>query len=88
MFPLPLADAAPYIFGGLGLAAVLGIGLVILALTIFWIWMLVDCITNEALDGTERLIWVLVIFFSHFLGSTLYYLVVRSKRGGSPRISP
>lgn len=88
MFLLSLADAAPWVFGGIGLAALLGIGLVILLLTIFWVWMLVDCITNEALDGTERLIWALVIFFSHFLGSTLYFLLVRNKRGASPHSLP
>ena len=88
MWLLTLADAAPWIFGGLGVAVLIGIGLILLLLTIFWIWMLVDCIGNNALDSTERLVWALVIFFSHFLGSTLYFLVVRSKRGGAPPLSP
>ncbi len=81
-----LADAAPWIFGGLGIGAVLAILLAFLLLTIFWIWMLVEAITNDALDGTERLVWTLVIFFSHFLGSILYVVLVRNKRTGAPRL--
>ena len=75
-----LADAAPWIFGGLGIMAGLTILLVALLLTIFWIWMIVEAITNHALDDTERLVWVLVIFFSHFVGSILYFVLVRNKR--------
>ena len=83
MFLLTLADAAPWIFGGLGLVI---LGLILLA-SIFWIWMLVDSITNPGLDGTERLVWVLVIFFTHILGAVLYLLLARGKRGGAaPRI--
>jgi hypothetical protein len=51
-----------------------------LALCIFWIWMLVSAIQNNGLNGTERLIWVLVIIFLHFLGAFLYLLLGHSKR--------
>ena len=51
-----------------------------LALCIFWILMLVSAIQNNGLNGTERLIWVLVIFFLHFIGALLYLLLGRSKR--------
>ena len=83
MFLLTPADAAPYIFGGIGLVALLAL----LLTSIFWIWMLVDSSTNPGLDGTERIIWVLVIFFTHVLGAVLYLLLARGKRGGgAPRI--
>ena len=56
-------------------------GLVVLAIVIgvfvFWIWMLVDCIQNNRLESTQRLIWVLVIFFLHALGALLYFLIGR-----------
>ena len=48
-------------------------------LTIFWIWMLVDCLMNPALEGTEKLVWVLVIIFLHALGALIYYFVVKNK---------
>ena len=79
-----LADAAPYFFGGLGLMVFLAIVLT----SIFWIWMLVDSLTNPGLDGTERVIWVLVILFTHVLGAVLYLLLARGKRGsGAPPLS-
>ena len=46
---------------------------------IFWVWMLIDAIKNPNLDGTQRVIWVLVIFFLPCLGSIIYYVAGRSK---------
>jgi len=48
--------------------------------TVFWIWMLVSAIQNQGLNGTEKVIWVLVIIFLHFLGAFLYLLLGRPKR--------
>jgi hypothetical protein len=53
-----------------------------LLLSVFWIWMLVDCLTSS-LPSTEKLIWVLVIFFLHILGALLYYFMAR--QGGTGR---
>ena len=50
-----------------------------LLLCVFWIWMLIDAIKNDSLDGTERVVWVLVILFLHALGALIYYLVGRKK---------
>jgi Phospholipase_D-nuclease N-terminal len=47
--------------------------------TIFWLWMLIHAITNKGLDSVEKLIWVLVIFFLHFLGALIYFFVGRPK---------
>ena len=48
--------------------------------TIFWIWMLVDCITKETDEGNSRLIWVLVIIFTHFIGALIYFFIRKQKR--------
>lgn len=65
----------------LGLVVVGGVlgGLFGLLTLIFWIWMLIDAIKNPRLDGTQRVIWVLVIFFIPCLGSIIYYFAGRSK---------
>ena len=56
------------------------IGLLFLALTTaFWIWMIVDCATNDALPGTDKIVWLLVIIFLHFLGALIYYLVGKKR---------
>lgn len=66
--------------GGLGLLLTLLLGGVALAAFVFWIWMLVDAITNKVLSTGEKVVWVLVIIFLHFLGALLYLLVGRGKR--------
>ena len=54
--------------------------LLAVASIVFWIWMLVDCIKNEPSEGNEKIIWVLVIIFTHWLGALLYYLIRRPQR--------
>lgn len=51
-----------------------------LALTAFWIWMLVDAIQNKGLTDGEKIGWVLAIVFFHFIGSLLYLFIGRPKR--------
>lgn len=71
--------------------AALGVLLVImliagisLALTVFWIWMLVDAIQNKGLTDGEKVGWVLAIVFFHFIGSVLYLFIGRPKRNTLP----
>ena len=67
--------------------AVAGIGVLILfcvvlglALTVFWIWMLVSAIQNKGLSDGEKTGWVLAIVFFHFIGSLLYLFIGYPKR--------
>jgi len=48
--------------------------------TIFWIWALIDCATKEPSEGNDKVIWILIILFTHFLGALLYILIRRPKR--------
>ncbi len=48
--------------------------------TVFWIWMLVDCATKESNQGNDKIIWILVIALTHFLGAAIYLLVRRPQR--------
>jgi hypothetical protein len=54
-----------------------GLGLLAFA---FWVWMLVECATKEASTGNDKLIWVLVLLFTHLLGALLYFFIRRSRR--------
>ena len=62
------------------LLLILFIAGVSLALTAFWIWMLVDAIQNKGLTDGEKIGWVLAIVFFHFIGSLLYLFIGRPKR--------
>jgi nitrate reductase gamma subunit len=55
--------------------AAIGIGV-----TVFWIWMLIDCAMKESSEGNDKLIWILVILLTHLLGALVYYLVRRPQR--------
>ncbi len=57
-------------------------GVIALALFAFWIWMLVHAITNKGLSDTEKIVWVLVIIFVHFIGAIIYFFVGRPKVPG------
>ena len=48
--------------------------------TVLWIWMLVDCATNEPSEGSDKIVWILVILFTHGLGALIYMLARRPER--------
>jgi hypothetical protein len=48
--------------------------------TIFWIWMLIDCATNEPSHGNEKIAWIVIIVLTHWLGALIYFLARRPKR--------
>ena len=55
-----------------------------LPMLLFWIWMLIDCVTKEPSKGNDKLIWVLVILLTGFLGAAIYFFVRRPKRPAAP----
>jgi phospholipase D-like protein len=48
----------------------------------FWIWMLIDCISNEPSTGNDKIIWVLVILILQWVGAVLYFMIRRPQRIG------
>jgi hypothetical protein len=50
-----------------------------IALTVFWLWMLIDALVNEPTPN-DKILWFLVIFFLHFIGALIYLVVRRSGR--------
>jgi hypothetical protein len=61
-----------------GIMGLIVFALVLLA-TVFWIWMLIDCITNSRLQDTEKIVWVLVIVFTHIIGALIYFFIGRER---------
>lgn len=52
--------------------------LVIVLGTAFWIWMIIECATKER--DTDRLVWIVIIAFTHFIGAAIYFVVQRPRR--------
>jgi len=44
---------------------------------IIWVWALIDAIRNPRLNDNERILWVIVILFTHCLGALLYVCIGR-----------
>lgn len=65
---------------GVGILFIVFFAVIALLAFVFWIWMLIDAIANQSLNGTERIVWVLVVFFLHFLGALIYFFAGRSRR--------
>ena len=49
------------------------------AVFIFWLWMLIDCLSSTKPSG-EKVVWFLVIFFFPLVGALVYYLVGRTAK--------
>jgi hypothetical protein len=80
-----IAQLAPEAVGlGITLGFFLFFGflaLLSLALTAFWIWMIVDCAQAPEKPGSnDRVVWILVLIFTHWLGALIYYFVARQPR--------
>ena len=72
---MELFNPISLVFGTLWLLGLL----VSLALTVFWIWALIDCLLREFADPIIKLMWVVIIIFAHFLGAVLYWVIGRSR---------
>ncbi|EFH88643.1 PLD nuclease N-terminal domain-containing protein [Ktedonobacter racemifer] len=57
--------------------------LIPLLLSIFWLWALIDCILNKRLQGSQKLLWFLLILFTHVIGALLYVLIGKSSQKAS-----
>ena len=66
---LPEAALWPLLFFEMGILSIL-----------FWVWMLVDCAIKEPNAGNVKLVWVLIILFTHVLGAALYLSMRRPRR--------
>ena len=54
-------------------------GLFMLA-SIFWLWVLIDCITKESSEGNDKIAWTILIIFVPWIGAALYYFMRRPER--------
>ena len=61
------------------LIAAVSVGLGVLG-TIFWVWMLVDCATKEPEEGNSKVVWTIIIVFTHLVGAAIYFFVRRPQR--------
>jgi hypothetical protein len=51
----------------------------IIILEVFWLWMMFDVLTAK-MDGGNKLLWALVVFFFNLLGAVLYFFIGRKQK--------
>lgn len=64
---------------GIGLVELFVLFVVVFG-TIFWIKMIVECATREPSEGNDRVVWTIIIVFTHVVGALIYYFVRRPER--------
>ncbi len=52
----------------------------VLLTTAFWFWMLIDCRYNPSLRGSQKVLWFLLILFTHLIGAIVYFIIGRSQK--------
>lgn len=62
-------------FACIGLSILVGI-----VSFVFWIWMLIDCASNEPSHDNEKVVWILVIALLQGIGALIYYFARRPQR--------
>ena len=55
--------------------------------TVFWVAMIIECATKES-NRDSKLIWILIIIFTHWIGALIYYLVRRPNASRNLRFNP
>ena len=45
----------------------------------FWFCMLLEVATSKRLVGTDKLVWVLVVVFTNWIGAIIYFIAGRPK---------
>lgn len=45
-----------------------------------WIWAIVDCAMNEPAEGNTKVVWILIIVLTNWIGALLYLIVRRPRR--------
>jgi hypothetical protein len=74
-----MEEATPF----LGIVLVLFLGGLLLAAFVFWIWALIDAVKvpdDSMYQAGNKLVWVLIIVFTQFIGAVIYWFVGRPKQ--------
>ena len=53
------------------------IGLLVL---IFMVWMIIDCVLRKFRNNVEKVLWVVLIIFTNWVGALIYFIVIRNMK--------
>lgn len=70
-------------FGAIGVAVFLFLVLFLIVTTVFWVMMIIHAAKHEV---PNKVVWILVMVFTGFIGAIIYYFAV--KRSFVPSVQP
>jgi hypothetical protein len=87
------SDPTGVIGGVVGIVVFMYIGIFVAAIaaSIFWIVELIDVARRQFYDPNMKIVWVVVLIFTHFIGSLIYYFVGKGQGylpGQQPMMRP
>ena len=65
--------------GMMGLAILLVLWIIFVAVFVLWLWAMIDILKNE-FTGSNKLIWLLVVMLLPFIGMLLYWFIGREQK--------
>jgi hypothetical protein len=78
--PAPVELLSALIFPVIMMAVFAVFMILMFCATGFWIWMIVDCVQNEASVGNDKVVWLLLLIFTHWIGALIYFFARRAPR--------
>ncbi len=69
----------PVLAFGFGSPVDLFVIVLVLLPSIFWLMQLIDVLRRQFPEPNNKIIWVLVVLFTHFIGALIYYFVGRKQ---------
>jgi len=63
-----------------GAAELLIILLILSGPLLLWFWEIIDILKNDFKGSSDKIIWLLVVFFLPFIGLLLYLLIGRGQK--------
>jgi hypothetical protein len=64
----------------LELVVIIVMSAIMVALFGAWIWAIVDIAQNEPSEGSDKIVWLLLVLLLPPLGTVLYFIMHRRKR--------
>lgn len=52
---------------------------IVVASTVIWVIMLVDVVKRDFPNQNDKIVWVILLIFTQFLGAIIYYFLIKAK---------
>ncbi len=52
--------------------------LLVLAALVFWVFMIIDCAQRKFKKKEEKILWIVILILTSWVGAVVYYFVVKS----------